>query len=249
MSASQANDHRQAVKLACYDPDRAIKIDFDREGKGQAYIQIGATYDQALARPADAGISPIIPIRDEWLPQDGSAWLIVDGDRRRDHRKGKYPNQPFMYDSWSHKDQTFWKQASFELNRALRHPPDRPPQFRVQENGWANTLDCLRYLRVKVTSFRGITRETVDNICSYSWLLGVTLCDAEHRFQLAGATDAYGILRDGSRIISFGFIRAKSGHSGTVATLVNDDSAYSWIAPNFASRISCLCHNAETACS
>ena len=64
------------------------------------------------------------------------------------------------------------------------------------------------------------------------------ISDEKHRFQLAGASDAYGILRGGSKIISFEFIRVKSGHSGSVAALVNDDSAYSWIAPNFASSIS-----------
>ena len=76
---------------------RVIKTEFDREGKGQAYTQIGSTYDQVLARLADAGISPIFPIRDEWLPQDGCAWLIIDGDRARDNRRDRYPNQPFMY--------------------------------------------------------------------------------------------------------------------------------------------------------
>ena len=145
MSARQANDSRQAVKLACYVPDRIVKIDFDREGKGQAYTQTGTTYDQVLARLADAGISPIFPIRDTWLP-DWAAWLIIDGNPARDNRRTKYPVHPFLYDSWSPKYQTFWKQASFELNRALRHPSLKPPRLRVQENGWASTLDCLRYL-------------------------------------------------------------------------------------------------------
>ena len=146
VSARQANDSRQAVKLACYAPDRMVKIDFDREGKNQAYTQSGATYDQVLARLADAGISPIFPIRDEWLPEGGAAWLIIDGNPARDNRKTKYPVHPFLYDNWSPKDQTFWKQASFELNRALRLPPVGPPRLRVQENGWASTLDCIRYL-------------------------------------------------------------------------------------------------------
>ena len=133
-----------------------------------------------------------------------------------------------------------------ELNAALRHPPREPPRLKLQENGWASTLDCIRHLRVKVTSFTGISRETVDRIWSYNWLLGVTLCDVRRRYQLAGATDTYGTLREGSDIISFGSIRAKSGHSGTVAALVNDKSACLWVAPNFASSISsCLCHKAQ----
>ena len=245
MSARQANDSRQAVKLACHEPDRIVKIHFDREGRGQAYTQTGATYDQVVARLADAGISPIFPIRDEWLPEGGVAWLIIDGDPVRDNLNDKYPVHPFLYDSWSPENQTFWKQASFELNRALRHPPHKPPKFREQENGWASTLDCLRYLRVVVSSFRGISYETIDNICSYNWLFGVTLCDEKHRFQLAGARDAYGIVKDGTKVISFEFIRVKSGHSGYVAELVNDDSAYLWIDPRLARSISCLCHKTQ----
>ena len=92
MSHRQANDQRQPVKLACLDTDRVKKIDFDREGKGQPCTQIGTTYDQILARLADAGISPVFPISDEWLPQDGGTWLITDGDNRRDN-----PNYIYIY--------------------------------------------------------------------------------------------------------------------------------------------------------
>ena len=166
MSHRQANDQRQPVKLACFDSDRANKIDFDREGKGQAYIGIGATYGQVLARLADADISPIFPISDEWLPEGGGAWLIIEGDETKVNINDIYPNQPFLYDNWSHKDQTFWKKASMELNAALRHPPREPPRFKLHGNGWASTLDCIRHLRVKVTSFPGTSRETVDRICS-----------------------------------------------------------------------------------
>ena len=49
---------------------------------------------------------------------------------------------------------------------------------------------------------------------------------------------------EGSNILSFGFIRAKSGHSGYVAKLVNQ-SAYSWISPSFANSISCICHKTQ----
>ena len=244
MSHRQANDQRRPMKLACFDSDRIRKIDFDREGKGDAYTEIGDTYGHVLARLADAGISPIFPINKEWLPEGAGAWFIIDGDASKDNPDDIYPNQPFMYDN---RDQTFRKKASMELNAALRHPSREPPHFmlKLHEDGWASTLDCIRHLRLKVVKFTGISRGTVDRICSYNWLLRVTLCDLKHRYQLAGATDTYGILKGGSNIISFGFIRAKGGHSGTVAELVDDKSAYSWISPNFASSISCLCHKTQ----
>ena len=115
------------------------------------------------------------------------------------------------------------------------------PRLPIHENGWASTLDCMRFLRPKVSQYKGITEGVVARICSYSWLLGVTLCDDKHRFQLAGATDIYGILEEGSSVLSFGFIRARSGHSGVIAELVNR-SAYSWIPPSFANSVSCICH-------
>ena len=124
------------------------------------------------------------------------------------------------------------------LNSALRHPPKNPnsPRLTLRENSWASTLDCKRFLRPIVSRFPGITISVVENICSYNWLLGVTLCDSKHRFSLAGATDTYGILEKGSHIPSFGFIRANSGHSGYVATMVSR-SAYTWISLIVANRI------------
>ena len=100
-------------------------------------------------------------------------------------------------------DQVFWKKASMELNAALRHPSKDPPHLSLplHENGWASTLDCIRYLKPKVIKYPGISRGTVERICSYSWLLGVTLCDFKHRYQLAGAADNFGILKDGGNII------------------------------------------------
>ena len=246
MSHRQANDQRRLMKLACFDSDRIRKVDFDREGKGDAYTDIGDTYGHVLARLVDANIRPIFPINEEWLPEGAGAWPIIDGDGEKDNPDDVYPNQPFMYDNWSNKDQVFWK-ASMELNDALRHPSRDPPHLslKLHENGWASTLDCIRHLRLRVVKFPGISRGTVDRICSYNWLLGVTLCDLKHRYQLAGATDNYGILKEGSNIISFGSIRAKSRHSGTVAELADDKSAYSWISFNFASSISCLCHKTQ----
>ena len=146
MSARQANDRRRAVKLACQDPDRIVKIDFDREGWGQAYTQTGLRYGQVFAELKEAGISPVFPIPDEWLPDSGYAWLIIDGDEAKDNRRDEYPVHPFLYNNWTSKDQLYWKKASYELNRALRHPPLGPPKLMVHENGWASVLDCLRHL-------------------------------------------------------------------------------------------------------
>ena len=133
-----------------------------------------------------------------------------------------------------------------ELNRALRHPPlnSTSPRLMLYENGWASTLDCQRFLRPIVGRYEGITKAVVENICSYNWLLGVTLCDTKHRFSLAGATDTYGILKKGSTILSLGFIRANSGHSGYVADMVSR-SAYTWTPPVFAESVSCLCHKTQ----
>ena len=195
-----------------------------------------------MTRTALPEISHIFPISDDWLPAGGGAWLIIDGDPTKDNPENMYPNTAFRYSGWSHQDQTYWKKASMELYMALRHPPRDLPQLMIHENGWADTLDCIRHLRAKVTKYSGISYEYIDKICSYNWLFGVTICDNKHRFQLAGATDTYGILKDGSKVISFGFIRAKSGHSGSVARLVNDKSAYSQIPIDFAGSTSCLCH-------
>ena len=243
----QANDQRRPMKLACFDSDRIRKIDFDSEGRGDAYTEIGEIYGHVLARLAAASVSPVFPISEEWLPEGAGAWLIIDGGGDKDNLADVYPNQPFIYDNWSHKDQAFWNKASMELNAALRHPSKDPPHLSLplHENGWASTLDFFRHLRLKVVKFPGISRGTVDRLCSYNCLLGVTLCDLKRRYQLAGAANNYGILKEGSKILSFGLIRAKSGHSGYVAELVDDQSAYSWISPDLASSISCLCHKTQ----
>ena len=127
MSHRQANDQRQPMKLACFASDRIRKIDFDNEGKGNAYTEIGEPYGHVLARLGAANISPVFLISEEWLPEGAGAWLIIDGDRDKDNPDDTYPNQPFLYDNWSHKDQLFWKKASMELNAALRRPSKDPP--------------------------------------------------------------------------------------------------------------------------
>ena len=234
------------MKLACFDSDRIRKIDFDNEGNGTAYTTSGEAYERILKRLADAEVDPIVPISDEWLPEGAGAWPLIDGNPEKDHPDNNYNCQPFWYENWSNNDQLCWRQASMELNKALRHPSKDPSYLclPLHENGWANTLDCIRFLRPKVSRFVGIPKSVVDRICSYNWLLGVTLCDQKHRYSLAGATDSNGILEEGSNIFSFGFIRAKSGHSGYVAEMVNR-SAYSWISPIFAKRISCICHKTQ----
>ena len=103
-------------------------------------------------------------------------------------------------------------------------------------------VDCIRFLRVKLARDKGMTQGVLDYICSANWISGVTLCDDKHRFQLAGATDENGPLLGGSNITSFEYIRAKSGHSGPIASLVNDNSAYLRIDPNYANDFSCICH-------
>ena len=246
MPYRQANDQRQPMMLACFDSDRTRKIDFDNEGNGNAYTESGETHGHVLDQLAAAEIDPVVPISEEWLPEGAGAWLIIDGNRHKDNPDDSYNCEPFLYDSWSNMDQMFWRTASMELSRALRHPSKDAPNFclPLYENGWASTLDCIRYLRPKVSQYTGISRGTIGRICSYNWLLGVTLCDRKHRYQLAGATDHFGILEEGSSIFSFGFIRAKSGHSGYVAESVNQ-SAYSWISLNFADSISCICHKTQ----
>ena len=168
MSHRQANDQRRPMKFACFDSDRIRKINFDREGKGDAYTEIGETYGHVLARLANANISPVFPISEEWLPEGAGAWLTIDGDGEKDNPDDVYPSQPFMHDTWSNKDQVFWKKASMELNAALRHPSEDPPHLRLplHENGWASTLDSFRHLRLKVVKFPGIFRGTVGRICS-----------------------------------------------------------------------------------
>ena len=250
MSYRQATDQRQPMRLACFDSDRIRKIDFDNEGKGNAYADSGETYGRVLEQLAEAEIDPIVPISGDWLPAGAGAWLLIDGNKHKDNPKDIYNCQPFLYENWSRKDHLYWRNASMELNKAFRHPSMDPPNLclPLHENGWASTLDCIRFLRPKVSLYTGISKGVIDRICSYNWLLGVTLCDRKHRFQLAGATDPYGILKEGSNILSFGFIRAKSGHSGYVAELVNQ-SAYSWISPYFADSISCICHKTQRQCT
>ena len=246
MSYRQALDQRQPMKLACFDSDRIRKIDFDNEGEGNAYTDSGETYGRILERLAEAEIDPAVPITEDWLPTGAGAWLFIDGNKKKDHPRNRYNCQPFLYEDWSPKDQLCWREASMELNKALRHPSTDPPSLclPLDENGWASTLDCIRFLRPKVSRCVGIAKPVVDRICSYNWLLGVTLCDKKHRFQLAGATGPYGILAEGDNILSFGFIRAKSGHSGYIAEMVNRP-AYSWVSPYFANSISCICHKTQ----
>ena len=196
MSYRQATDQRQPMKLACFDSDRIRKIDFDNEGKGNAYTNSGETYGRVLEQLAEAEIDPIVPISEEWLPEEAGAWLTIDGNRHKDNPDDNYNCEPFLYDNWSNEDQMYWRNASMELNRALQHPSTDPPHLclPLYENRWASTLDCIRHLRPKVSQYTGISRGTVGRICSYNWLLSVTLCDRRHRYQLAGATDHFGIL-------------------------------------------------------
>ena len=49
MSHRQANDLRRPMRLACFDSGRIRKIDFDREGEGNAYTESGETYGRVLA--------------------------------------------------------------------------------------------------------------------------------------------------------------------------------------------------------
>ena len=85
MSHRQTNDQRRPMKLTCFDSGRISKIDFDSEGKGNAYTEIGETYGRVLARLAAANISPVFPISEEWLPEGAGAWFIIDGDRDKDN--------------------------------------------------------------------------------------------------------------------------------------------------------------------
>ena len=82
MSYRQALDQRQPMKLACFDPDRMCKVDFDNEGTVTAYTAIGESYGRILKRLVEAKIEPIVPISDEWLPEGAGAWLIIDGATR-----------------------------------------------------------------------------------------------------------------------------------------------------------------------
>ena len=146
MSHSQANDQRRPMRLACFDSDRIRKIDFDREGKGNAYTESGETYGHVLARLAAADVNPVVPTNEEWLPEGTGAWLIIDGDRDKDSPDDIYPNGPFLHGNWPNMDQAFWEKASMELNKALRHPSKDPPHLSLplHENGWASTFDCIR---------------------------------------------------------------------------------------------------------
>ena len=165
--------------------------------------------------------------------------------KRKDNINDSYPVIPFLYQDWILVNREYWNRASHALNKAFRHPPHKPPRFTIWENGWAGVIDCTRFLRETFTGTPSMTKDVLEYICSQSWILGVTPCDDKHRYQLAGATDSYGILEGGSDIVSFEYIRAKSGHSGAVASLVNDDSAYSWIDPDYASDFSCICHKTQ----
>ena len=164
MSYRQALDQRRPMRLACFDSDRIRKIDIDNEGKGTAYTANGESYEHTLKRLADAEIDPVVPISDEWLPPGAGAWLLIDGNPEKDHPGNVYDCQPFWYDHWSNSEQWYWRQASMELNRALRHPPKSPssPCLLLHENGWANTLDCFRFLRPKVSQFPGISKSVVE---------------------------------------------------------------------------------------
>ena len=139
----------------------------------------------------------------------------------------------------------YWNRASHALGKALRHPAHKPPRLMIHENGWASVIDCIKFLREALTNSPSMTEDVLEYICSASWILGVTLCGNKHRFQLAGATGAYGVLESGSDIVSFEYIRTRSGHSGVVASLVRDGSAYSRIDPERAKDISCICHKTQ----
>ena len=167
------------------------KIDFDNGGKGTAYTATGESYEHILKELADAKVDPIVPISDAWLPEEAGAWLIIDGNPKTDHPISNYNCEPFWYDYWSDQHKYYWRKPSMELNKALRHPPKSPtsPCLALYENGWASTLDCMRFLRPIVSQYEGITKSVVEDTCSYNWLLGVTLCGTKHRFSLAGATD------------------------------------------------------------
>ena len=218
MSYRQSLDQRRPMSLACYASDRMRKIDSDNEGKGTAYTATGEPYERIRKELVDAKIDPIAPVSDAWLPEGAGAWLIIDGNPETDPPINNYNCEPFWYEYWSDQHKYYWRQASMELNKALRHPPmsSTSPCLALYENGWASTLECQWFLRPIITRYVVISRGLIENLCSYNWLLGVTPCDRKHRFPLAGATDAYGILEEGSTILSFGFIRANSGHSGYV---------------------------------
>ena len=246
MSYRQALDKRQRMKLACFDSDRIRKIDFDNEAQGTAYTAKGEAYERILKRFAEAKIDPIVFISEEWLPVGSGAWLVIDGNPEQDNLNDGYNCQPYLYNNWSPQGQLYWRSASMELNKALRHPPLNPsaPRLPIHENGWASTLDCMRFLRPKVSRYES----------QKEWLLGSVpiIGSSVSRYvtintvfsYVAGATDIYGILEEGSSILSFGFIRAKSGHSGDIAELVNR-SAYTSIPPLFANGVSCICHKTQ----
>ena len=132
MNARQANDRRKGVKLACQDPDKIAKIGFDHEGRGPAYTKTGVTYDKILERLGD----PIFPISDDWLPDHGYAWVIIDGGAK-DNVNDRYPVAPPLFNDWSYKDRELWNKASHVLGIALRHPIRNPPRLAIRENGWA----------------------------------------------------------------------------------------------------------------
>ena len=67
------------MKLACFEPDRMYKIDFDNEGTGTAYTATGESYERILKLLVDAKIDPVVPISERWLPEGAGAWLIING--------------------------------------------------------------------------------------------------------------------------------------------------------------------------
>ena len=86
-------------------------------GRGPAYTETGVTYEEILKRLGD----PISPISDDWLPDHGYAWVILNSDAM-DNVNDRYPVTPYWFNQWSYKDRELWNKASHVLGKALRHP-------------------------------------------------------------------------------------------------------------------------------
>ena len=249
MHNRMAHDRRQPVLLPCYD---VKKIDFDAVDD-LPYIRVGIPYDQILKRVG----GPIFAISDELLPEPkiiGATWPVVYGNHLIDNTNNKYKECPYHLKNWSDRDKAHWKTASRVLGRALRHPPYRGmPRLRVQADGWASILDCTRFLAEALPLEKPpVPWGTLHNfICSVNWIFGLVLEDEKSRFQLAGVTDSYGIRVQGSYVASFEYIRATSGHSGHIASLVRDEAAYVRLEGLPSDDISILCHKPkkENICS
>ena len=95
--------------------------------------------------------------------------------------------------------------------------------------------DCITFLRTSLS--REAPREVLDYICSVNWLYSIALADKKSRYQLAAVTDHNGRGVNGSHIASIEFIRGASGHSGSIAANMDENSAYVTIDSRFAEDI------------